>query len=94
MEVEVGRILGTEEESIIADKVGTQIVENEQVGSKEDVNVIVKVNKPNNLSFKIQLFFRKVLRSHPTKVKVCQTMQMKKLKNKMLKKKKVQCLKN
>jgi len=42
MEVEVGRILGTEEESIIADKVGTQIVENEQVGSKEDVNVIVK----------------------------------------------------
>ena len=59
MEVEVGRILGTEEESIIADKVGTQIVENEQVGSKEDVNVIVKVNKPNNLSFKIQLFLGK-----------------------------------
>jgi len=42
MEVEVGRILGTEEESIIADKVGTHIVENVQVGSKEDVNVIVK----------------------------------------------------
>ena len=89
MEVEVGTILGTEEEAIIADIVGTQIVENGQVGSKENVNVIVKVNKPNILSFKIQLFFRKVLRSHTTKVKVCQTMQMKKLKNK-----KVQCLKN
>jgi len=42
MEVEVGTILGTEEESIIADIVGTQIVENGQVGSKENVNVIVK----------------------------------------------------
>ena len=46
MEVEVGKILGTEEESMIADTVGTQIVKDEEAVVKEDVNVKEEVNKP------------------------------------------------
>jgi len=44
MEVEVGKILGTEEESMIADTVGTQIVKDEEAAVKEDVNVKEKEN--------------------------------------------------
>jgi len=64
MEVEVGKILGTEEESMIADTVGTQIVKDEEAAVKEDVNVKEKENieesynqgqgVPNNADEKIE----------------------------------------
>merc|ERR1712179_117805 len=64
MEVEVGKILGTEEESMIADTVGTQIVKDEEAVVKEDVNVKEKENieesynqgqgVPNNADEKLQ----------------------------------------
>jgi len=64
MEVEVGKILGTEEESMIADTVGTQIVKDEEAVVKEDVNVKEKENieesynqgqgVPNNADEKVE----------------------------------------
>merc|ERR1712083_954548 len=64
MEVEVGKILGTEKESMIADTVGTQIVKDEEAVVKEDVNIKEKENieesynqgqgVPNNADEKIE----------------------------------------
>merc|ERR1712212_788241 len=64
MEVEVGKILGSEEESMIADTVGTQIVKDEEAVVKEDVNIKEKENVeesynqgqgvPNNADEKIE----------------------------------------